>query len=188
MRAITARYCTQRRGELPARRQLYVGLYRYPARVIAGRIKHHGVPLQAEDFRSRDDASLLGDLRRGELKLDIDMIGAGWYFDMKCIHVDRITAPRQSLAAGCDHQAGKQIDRAVGSMGAWQPLRIEERQRTRFHRHGLAHHEQPAIQIGQIDAQGQRTGIADILRRGNFGPIGRCRAGQPKQRDGDQTL
>ena len=107
---------------------------------------------------------------------------------MERIHVDRITEPRQTPAARRDDQTRKQVDRAIGSMGAGQPLRIEEGQRTRFHRHGLAHHEQPAIQIGQIDAQGQRAGITDILRRGNFGRIDRCRAVQTKQRDGAKTL
>jgi len=67
-------------------------------------------------------------------------------------------------------------------------LRKEKRQRARFHRHGLAHHEQPAIQIGQIDAQGQGAGIKDILRHGNFGRMGGCRAAQAKQRDSNQTF
>ena len=89
---------------------------------------------------------------------------------MKRVHVDRIAEPRQTPAARRDDQTRKQVDRAVGSMGAWQPLRIEERQRTRFHRHGLAHHEQPAIQIGQIDAQGQRAGIKGYLAVREFRP------------------
>ena len=91
-------------------------------------------------------------------------------------------------AVRCDDQTRKQVDRAIGSMGAGQPLRIEEGQRTRFHRHGLAHHEQPAIQIRQIDAQGQRAGIKDILRRGDFGRSGGRHAAQAKQRGRDKTF
>ena len=113
------------------------------------------------------------------------MIRSSGHIDMERVHVDRIAEPRQTPAARRDDQTCKQVDRAIGSMGAWQPLRIEERQRTRFHRHGLAHHEQPAIQIGQIDTQGQGAGIKDILRAGNFGRMGLCRAAQAKQRDSE---
>ena len=116
------------------------------------------------------------------------MIRISGHIDMERVHVDRIAEPRQTPAARRDDQTRQQVDRAVGSMGAGQPLWIEEGQRTRFHRHGLAHHEQPAIQIDQIDAQGQGAGIKDILRRRNFDRMARCRGVQAKQRDSDKTF
>src|ERR1700754_2116221 len=110
-----ARVYVQSRAELPTRRQLYGGLYRYSARIITRGIEYHRVPLQAEDLRRGDDASLLGGLRRSELKVEIDVIRIGRHIDMERIHVDRITEPRQMPAVRRDDQTRKQVDRAIGS-------------------------------------------------------------------------
>ena len=154
----------QCRAEIPAVRQHQTGVDRNTRSEIAGRIEHHGIPLQADDVRSGDDPPLRLGQRRGELEFERYALYALGHGQVERINVQRVTCPFDALFAGPDDQSGQRRDRAARCVIPRQPFGVVERQRAGFDGDCFLHAKHAMGTVRCIHAQLDRAGIGRIQR------------------------
>ena len=164
-----ARGDLQRGAGLPAGGQFHAGLGGDLARVVAGRVERHRVPLQVEHFRRHHHAALATVLRRQELELRLHLGRPFGHHHVEGVDIQRIARPRQGLAVGGDHQSGQLVDRTGGRVVAGQPLRIKQGQRTGLRRDHLVHAEDATGHVAGVHADLQAALIGHILRGRDIG-------------------
>jgi hypothetical protein len=100
------------------------------------------------------------------------------------IDVVFVALPWEHLAIGFHHQAGKLVDRTGRRVVAWNPLRIEQGERTCCGRHDFVHTEHAMGDVGGVDIDLQRAcAVRHVLRRGDI--VGMNGEGGASQRGGE---
>ncbi len=151
---------------LPTGRHGQKGMKFDLARVIAGRVQKHAVPLNGQDFLADHHAALRRIGWCQEVKRHHDLLRLGGHLHLKGVNLNRVPPPRQLLLTRLDAQASEQRNRCSRRMISRQPLWKQKRQRPAGpDRYDLAYLQDSAQHILRIHVQTDGSGIGNVAGR-----------------------
>src|SRR5262249_47291638 len=127
----------ERRAKGPIIRQLDTRFNGNTAMKMTCWIQNERWPLEIDEVRRQQNATIRVRRRCQKLELDVDRAYARRHDEVKGIHVERVTTPRQGGAVNAHDKARYSVERSCLGMKSRQPGRIEEHQWSRTHRNGL---------------------------------------------------